>query len=487
MLEILKAFLKVTSGTVLNIVLGSISIKILASVLGPEGFGLFSFLRQIQLTALLTAAGSQNALVQGGASQEGQARQTYLQTVLLFTLLASGMIAIGLFLAAPWLASKVIGQSDNATVWAVRLLALPVFLCALAAYANGVQNVYRQLGQMAVAQIAGAVASVLVAYPAAKLVRQGQISFLPLWMLVLQLGSLTTSLLFLWKKGHLAQLLTNVFAGYQREAIRYFLRFAGVTIFTTFFANIVVLVLRTLIEKKQGLASVGMFEAAWTLSMTNVSLVTVAFGAYYLPTLSALQSPPERVALIQRMFRFATLLALPLIIGVVLLKWLAIQLFFSSEFVPSLTLLRWMLIGDYFKITSWVFAYTMIASADIRMMLWSELIWNSCLLLGGVYSLVSWSSIEGLGVSFSLLYLLYFLFTFSYAKIKHQVTLSRNIVLVWCGGLLLIVLASWQQWNVKDYINWEVLLGWGVVIATYIIVALGRDGRRQVHSYLVKV
>lgn len=487
MLEIFKAFLKVTSGTVINIIFGSISIKILASVLGTEGFGLFSFLRQIQITALLTSAGSQNALIQGGSSQEGEARRKYLQTVLLLTLGASSIIAIGIVLTAPWLAQYVIGRSDSATVWAVRLLALPVFVCVLVGYANGVQNVYRELGQMALAQMAGALASVLVAYPAAKLVQQGQLAFLPLWLLSLQICSLTVSLLFLWKKGRLAQLLTELRTGYQPAAVRYFLRFAGVSTCTTLITNLVVLVLRTVLEKKQGLAAVGLFEAAWTLSMTNVTLITTAFGAYYLPTLSALQSQPERLTLIQQMFRFATLLAIPLLVAVVMLKSLAIQLFFSSEFYPALPLFRWMLIGDYFKITSWVFAYTMIASADIRMMFWSELVWNLCLLLGGIYSVVIWSSLEGLGISFLCLYALYFLFTFLYAKLKHQVALPHKLVVVWGGGLLLVVVSSWQHWNVREFNNWEALLGWGAVIVTYTIVALGRDGRRQIHSYLVRI
>lgn len=471
----------------MNIILGSISIKILASVLGPTGFGLYSFLRQIQLTALLTAAGSQNALVQGGASQEGQARQAYLQTVLLLTLFASCIIALGLILLAPWLARHVIGRSDSTTIWAVRLLSLPVFTCVLVAFANGVQNIYRELGQMALAQTVGALISVLIAYPVARLVHQGQVGFLPLWMLSIPLCSLATSVLFLWQKGRLTQLLTNLRAGYDRGAMQYFLRFAGVSTLTTFLANIVVLALRTLLEKKQGLAAVGLFEAAWTLSMTNVTLVTTAFGAYYLPTLSALQSPSERVTLIQQMFRFATLLGIPLLVGVIVLKSLAIQLFFSSEFFPSLTLLRWMLIGDYFKITSWVFAYAMVASADIRLIFWSELIWNACLLLGGSYSLVFWSSIEGLGVTFLFLYLLYFVFTFGYARIKHQLRLPRKLFLVWCGGLLLILLSSWQQWTATTLLHWESLLGWGFVTVIFTVIALGQDGRRQLQAYLVKV
>ena len=486
MLEILKAFLKATSGTFINILLGGVSIKILASILGPEGFGLFSFLRQIQLTALMSAGGGQNALVQGGASQEGLARQNYLQTVLIFSLLSGLILAAGIFLFAPLIASHLIGQTDSATIWAVRLLAVPVFLSVLTGYANGVQNVYRELGQMALAQIIGASASVLFVYPAALLARQGQKIFLPIWMIALQFSTLAGATFFLWKRRHLVQILTGLWQGYNRVAIAYFLKFAGVTTIATLLANFVVLILRSCIEETQGLAAVGIFEASWMLSVTYVSLVAQSFGSYYLPTLSALQTVAERTVLVQRMFHFVTLAAIPLIVGLIILKPVAIQLLYSKEFLPSLTLLRWTLIGDYFKITSWVFAYTMVASADIRMMFWSEVVWNGCLLLGSIYALRYFSSMEGIGISFSFLYLGYLIFAVGYAKIKHQISLQRNLVLTWWIGLLIIILSSWQNWNVREPNSWRIIIVWCLVIGLYLILALGVQGRRQAYSYLVK-
>jgi O-antigen/teichoic acid export membrane protein len=486
MLEILKAFLKATSGTFINILLGGISIKILASILGPEGFGLFSFLRQIQLTALMSAGGGQNALVQGGTSQEGVARQNYLQTVLIFSLLSGFLLAAGIFLFAPLIASRLIGQADSATIWAVRLLAVPVFLSVLTGYANGVQNVYRELGQMAIAQIIGALASVLLVYPAALLAQQGQKIFLPLWMIALQFSTLAASAFFLWKRRHLVQILTDLWQGYTQAAIVYFLRFAGVTTITTLLGNFVILLIRSFIEETQGLGAVGIFEASWMLSVTYISLIAMSFGSYYLPTLSALQTREERTILVRRMFHFVTLAAVPLIVGLIILKPLAIQVLYSQEYSLSLTLLRWTLIGDYFKITSWVFAYIMVASADIRMMFWSEVLWNGCLLLGSIYALKYFSSLEGIGISFSLLYLGYLIFAVSYAKVKHKIGLQRNLILTWCLGLVIIVLASWQSWNAREPNNWRMIIAWCLVSGLYLILALGIQGRRQAYSYLVK-
>jgi O-antigen/teichoic acid export membrane protein len=395
-------------------------------------------------------------------------------------------LAVGIFLFAPVIASRLIGQSDAATIWAVRLLAVPVFLSVLVSYLNGVQNVYRELGQMALAQIVGALASVLLVYPAALLVQQGQKAFLPIWMIVLQFTTLIMSALFLWRQKHLAAILIGLWKGYNRKAISYFLKFAGVTTVTTLLANFVVLIIRSVIEKSRDLAAVGIFEAAWTVCITYISLVAMSFGSYYLPTLSAAQTAEERTELVQRMFRFVIIVALPLIICLIVLKPVAIQVLYSKEFAPSLKLLRWMLIGDYFKLTSWVFTYTMIASADIRTMFWSEVVWNGCLLFGSIYALRGFSSLEGVGVSFSLLYSVYLIFAIIYARVKHQVTLQRGLILTWCGGLLLIITASWQNWNISDMPHWRIAIFWFLIIILYSVFALGVQGRKQVYSYLVK-
>jgi len=73
MRELLKAFLKTTSGTIGSLLLGTVSVKITAAMLGPSGIGLLSLLRQIHATTLVVATLSgQTVLVQSGAALAGR-------------------------------------------------------------------------------------------------------------------------------------------------------------------------------------------------------------------------------------------------------------------------------------------------------------------------------------------------------------------------------------------------------------------------------
>jgi PST family polysaccharide transporter len=96
---------------------------------------------------------------------------------------------------------------------------------------------------------------------------------------------------------------------------------------------------RSLVAREGGMSSAGIFDAAWTLSMTYVTLITTAFGTYYLPALSGLDNRAHRQELMQRMFRFVTVLIVPLILGVIVLKPLLLQILFSAEFLPAISLI----------------------------------------------------------------------------------------------------------------------------------------------------
>jgi O-antigen/teichoic acid export membrane protein len=62
----------------------------------------------------------------------------------------------------------------------------------------------------------------------------------------------------------------------------------------------------------------------------------------------------------------AILVSAPVIAGIGLLKPEVIAILYSGKFSGAAGFLRWTLIGDYLKVTSWVLAIPMIAAADMR-------------------------------------------------------------------------------------------------------------------------
>jgi PST family polysaccharide transporter len=406
----------------------------------------------------------QTALVQGGSARQAEEQKQYLRTILWLFLAGGCLAALILVIMASVIAQQLLHRGDATAQWLVRLLALPVLLTVLTGYTLGVLNIHRMLGRIATIQIASAACSAALAYPVALFVLQGHETALIASLLITPLATFVLSILVLQRSQLLQPLLQNFRSSFRWGYARSFYAFAGVTVTTSLYQSGVMLVLRSSIVQQQGLSAAGIFDSAWTLSMTYVTLVTTAFSTYFMPTLSASASADQRRELVQRMFRFVTLVATPLILAVIVFKPFVIQLLFAEEFLPALLLMRWMLIGDYFKLSSWVLGYPMLATADLKLFFWSDLFVYTALLAGSSVSLHYFQSTEGVAITFLGMYVAYFVFTFAYSRRKLGVRLMANIGRTWLLGLVLVILLSLLTWNTAQ-------VTWGSVAALALAVA----------------
>ena len=450
MIKLLKAAVKTGSGTVGRLFFGILGTKIMAVVLGPAGIGLLSLLRQTRQTALTMATVSGNvALVQGIASRGITERNAYIRTVFCIILPLGALSCAVMSLFAPEIARAVLRRGDMEAVSLVRWLALPVFLGVLLMFFNGLLNGYRAIGRLAFVSVISTFVVALLAYPTAQLVNEGYLLAF-IWMMTASvLSALAVAGYFLWREGWLASLLRGAVLGIQVQAARHFFSIAVTTLITGLAATGTLLVVRSMITQEQGLSGAGIFDVAWTLSIMYVGLVTASFGTYYLPTLSGITDPKERILLMRQLFYLATLLMVPVVVTVIVLKPLVVHLLYSSKFLPSLDIIRWMLIGDYLKVTSWVLAFPILAYADMRTFLWSELLWNGLFCMGTYFAVVQWGHLEGVGITFLLVYATYLIFTMIYCRVRHHFTLTRGMVWHWFAGLALVLPKNIWQYVVQ--------------------------------------
>lgn len=458
--ELLRAILKTGGASALSLGLGMVAMKVVALVLGPSGVGFFSILRQTQQIGLtLALLNGQMPVVHGIASRENGERHQYLATVLCIIAAIGTIVGLSFILFGPVLAAWVLNQNEPATVLAIRCLSIPVILGAAHTFLTSVLNGHRAIGQAALVQVLNFGTLAILAYPAAWLARQGYpLAFSGL----LTAASLTATALSFWfafRSGWLSWISGGLRRQFSRMAAGQFLNLAGTMLVTGFLGALIPLAVRAVVTRTFGLESAGILDVAWTLSMAYVTVILASFSSYYLPTLSKTGDRAARVELMGRVLRLALLLMVPLVTSVIALKPLVVKLLYSSEFLPSLHLMRWMLIGDYFKVASWVFSFTMIAYPDMRTFLWTEVIWGAATFAGAVVSVQHFGSIEWIGVNFMLLYLAYLIFTLVYAVRRHRFRVDRPTVLQWVAGLLLIIAVSLHTWNSSKVAPWDAV-GW---------------------------
>ncbi len=448
MRDIFKAFTKTVSGTAIYLVISSLSVKIIASIIGPAGIGLYSILRQIHSTTMIAATmGGQTALVQGGASRQDEDRDAYLKTVLILFIISGALSSILLFILAPILSLHLLNRQDEMAVTLIRGLAIPIFLTVITGYASGVLNIHRALGYMALVQSLASVVTLALSYPVAMAVKSGYDVALLGIMTASQATSLGLFGFWLWRNKFLQPLLRNLRNSFDKTSARYFFSFASVTVVTSLFQNLIMLGIRGIIVQEYSLAKVGIFDAAWTLCGTYLSLITTAFSTYYLPTLSQLQDRQSIRNLIQRTLLFIALISTVAIVGLILFKKQVVQLLFSSEFIPSLSLIRWLLIANYFKMLSWVLGFPMLAFKHLKVFFWTELFWNTAILLGCYWSLTTLDSIEGIGIFILGCYVSYLVFTLWFIWDKYNFLPSITTASVSIIGFLFVLAASAYTWN----------------------------------------
>jgi O-antigen/teichoic acid export membrane protein len=178
-----------------------------------------------------------------------------------------------------------------------------------------------------------------------------------------------------------------------------------------------------------------------------VTLILSSVQAYYLPTLASATSAGERARQIRGMLLLATLVAVPAIVALAALKPLAVQVLYSPQFVSSPGFLRWTLLGDYLKISSWVLATPMLATRDVGAFLGCDLaalavFFGSAMLLSRMVQ-----PAEGAAIGFLISYAVYFALSYGYARVRHGFRFGAAGRSLWLTGLAMIVGASLNAWS----------------------------------------
>lgn len=475
MREIIKAIFKTGSGSVINIILGVISTKILAVVLGSSGVGLYSLINQTLTTATTAGTmGGSAALVQGLASKKGAEKDKYLTTVFWIFACGATILALGFFLFSPLIAQTVFASNDEKTISLVRWMALPAILTIIYSYLINLLNGFRAIGRLAVGQIIVSTVTVSLVYPISKLVSSGYITAFTWMTSASTLGGIVFCLTVAHREKWLNPLIANFRPQFDKKAAKHFYNIASTTLVTGLITTGTLLVVRTMIIRYGGFSSAGIFDVAWMLSMTYMTLLSGSFGTYYLPTLSGINDIKTRNTLMQDLFRILLLLVIPLITTVIVLKPLIITILYTHEFTPALKIIRWMLIGDYFKICSWVLAMPMLAYGDMKPFFWTELFWNIGFLIISYSGLFYYNNMQFIGIAFLICYALYFAYTIYYAHNKHNVALKSHSLAHWFLGLILIIVVSWQTWGATQ-INW-------ISASFWIFIAIGLSGTKVIKT-----
>lgn len=152
-------------------------------------------------------------------------------------------------------------------------------------------------------------------------------------------------------------------------------------------------------------------EAGWWEAMNRISnmylmVITTSFSVYYLPRLSELK---EILALRREIFKTYKVIAPILIVSfsiIYLLRFVIVRVLFTSEFLPMENLFLWQLIGDFFKICSWLLAFLMVAKSMAKAFVTTE-IFFALTFVGMGFLFMQWNGVIGITQAYFCNYVIY--------------------------------------------------------------------------------
>jgi len=416
-----------TAGVFGSAFLWLLSFKAMAFWMGPEGVGLFSQLRQMAQAATVGATfGGTNSVVQGLAERKDEpARRQFRATAARFIGLSGAAVVLAIAAAAPQLTHFFLSSQEPGLIATVRWLALAVLLNVAGTYALAVLNGYRSYHYLALAQIAGPVALVMLLAVAG----WGHLPPKPLLLaaafvlcfgVTCLVGGLGVSRLPRPEGRAMPE-------GLPRAQSRAFVRFALSNLVAALSTTIALLLIRSWVIEAKGLAFAGLFDAGWTLTFNYTTLFLTACSAIYLPLLTAATRPEEQKACMLKTAYLVLCASILICHAMVLWREPLISMLYSPQFQASGQVLMVLVIAVIFRGVSWVYGTMILATRNSRVLVISDVALNLSLLAATRYALDNLGSLEALSWAFVLPNFLYLVFVVEYARMKNRLMRRRHI------------------------------------------------------------
>jgi O-antigen/teichoic acid export membrane protein len=168
------------------------------------------------------------------------------------------------------------------------------------------------------------------------------------------------------------------------------------------------IVLRNMIISSLGMDSAGVWQGMMRISDGYLMVLTTALATYYLPKLASLHTNEELRLEIFKGYKLIIPLVFTSCIVVYSLRFFIIKLLFTPDFIEMSNLFFFQLVGDFFKMASWILAYLMLAKSMTKLYIVTEVLF-AVIYVGLGFLCVNFFNITGLSIAFAITYFIYFL------------------------------------------------------------------------------
>ncbi|MDQ0010800.1 PST family polysaccharide transporter [Luteibacter jiangsuensis] len=393
-------------GTGARLLAALVVVKLVASSAGPEGVGrLGQFMSLMSVLAVFAGGGISSGVVKYVAEyRDDSARLSrLLAAALWYALLASCVIGAGTLVLSRQIATWLMGDAGYASL--VRVLAVAQLGIAVVNYMLAVINGFMDVRRLALIQVTGSILAMLAAlwlsrwlhlYGALLALVLGQ----SLWLLV--------AFPACWRSPYFRRGMLRM--RFDREMTGRLATFSTMTLTSALVPPLANIAVRDHLAQRFGWEQVGYWQAVSRVSDAYLLFLVTAITIHYLPKLASTKDKASLLAEFRQAYRTLLPTVAAIAAMVYLLREPITRLLFSVDFTAGANdLYAPQLLGDVFKIASFILAYLMLAKSMTRLFIVSEIVFAATYFLL-VCAFTSAFGVIGAMYAFATNYALYLAF-----------------------------------------------------------------------------
>jgi O-antigen/teichoic acid export membrane protein len=389
--------------TVIRMLTGFVSVKVVAAIIGPIGVALLGQLNNFTQIMLSISNGGINAGITKYTSEYSQSEEKYIEylgTGFWITVSLSLVTSLVLFIGAGYFSEDILHDAKYKSVFYV--FGATILLYALNALLTAVINGFKEYKKYVIANIVGSLVGLLFAVVLS--IRYGiwgaLISSVTFQSIVffITLGIVAKSYWFKWK---------SFLLKFNKKVAMQLGHYSLMAIASAITIPAGQIIVRTFIIKNKSITDAGLWEGINRISGMYLMVITASLSVYFLPKLSELKTKVELRKEIFSVYKLTVPFLILTTFVIYIFRVFIIHLLFTPEFNGMQDLFAWQLIGDILKILGWVLGYLLLAKAMSKVYIIMEIV-NFILLVIISYFLVNRYGTVGATMAFAIVYGIYF-------------------------------------------------------------------------------
>jgi len=390
---------RVLSGWIIN--------KLIAVYIGPEGTSITEQFRNFLQTAQgVSTLGISEGVTKYAAKYQNNHKQlsSFLASTYKIVLFTSIVASIFIILLSSYINEMLFGNRDYSLLIILTGILIPVFAIniILLSILNGFQK-YRKITYInIIANISSALLSVY-------LIIQYNIYGAILLIIVAQIFSFVATLFFI--RTDMIEVLRFSLNESKKAHYKRLYAYIIMALITAIIIPLFSILIRNQIfdfySNDQGIHA-GYWDGVKKISNLLLAFITPVFSLYYYPQLAKIQTNKEFKNELKRFFtQIFPLFLLGMLLLYLLRNW-AIQIFFSSEYLPMEELFAWQFAGDLIRIIALTIAYLMLAQAHVKYYVFTEIMFWIVFYLLTAFLLPKYE-VKGVVMAYFYTYIIYLL------------------------------------------------------------------------------